>query len=294
MNPLHYFPFYYRDFFEDENVRLMSNAQVGIYLKLLSHQWHEGSIPSNLGALVAITGTIIESLPTDQHEEATARLNDMQWVVDMCFIKARTGRLQNPRMERIRAKQIENTKKYHDRAVTAGKASAQARLVQHKFNSSSTQVNHSDSESYTDSESESESDTETKKRKNKSCGEVGQPRPPAKSTETWTAYSEAYRRRYGVDPVRNQSVNAQLCRVVQQLGHEAAPQIAAFYLTHNDPFYVRARHPPTLLVRDAAGLHTQWATGIKATPGEAKNAIAQDYAREQIKRVEAMMKGGSV
>jgi hypothetical protein len=110
--------------------------------------------------------------------------------------------------------------------------------------------------------------------------------------ETWKAYSEAYRGRYHVEPVRNQQTNSHLKNLVKRIGGDEAPALAAFFLTHNDPFYVKARHPTSLLLRDCEGLRTQWATGTKATTGEARNIEKQDDAREQVKRVEAMLKGG--
>ena len=48
MTKLPWFQFWGRDFFEDERVKLMSNAQIGMYLKLLQHQWIEGSVPLNI------------------------------------------------------------------------------------------------------------------------------------------------------------------------------------------------------------------------------------------------------
>lgn len=46
-SPLPYFPFWPSDFFEDERVQLMSPYGWGCYLKLLAHQWREGSVPSD-------------------------------------------------------------------------------------------------------------------------------------------------------------------------------------------------------------------------------------------------------
>src|SRR4051812_36641926 len=43
---LPWFPFYGRDFFGDEKVKLFTLRQIGIYLSLLWHQWEHGSIPS--------------------------------------------------------------------------------------------------------------------------------------------------------------------------------------------------------------------------------------------------------
>jgi hypothetical protein len=99
-------------------------------------------------------------------------------------------------------------------------------------------------------------------------------RPPArdmaaakegKSSATFDAYAAAYRERYGVDPVRHRTVNSQLCSLVDKLGATEAPQVAAFYVRHNRGLYVSSRHCVDLLVRDADGLRTEWATGRTVT-----------------------------
>jgi hypothetical protein len=89
------------------------------------------------------------------------------------------------------------------------------------------------------------------------------------SVKTWKAYAEAYRNRYGVEPVRNKSVNSMLCKLVEKLGAEEAPAVAAFYVTHQGQFYVAKMHPVNLLVADAEKLRTEWATGRQVTNGYA-------------------------
>lgn len=108
---------------------------------------------------------------------------------------------------------------------------------------------------------------------------------PATGAPTWDRYAEAYRTRYSVDPVRNARVNSQLAQLVTRLGQEEAPQVAAWYLTHNRPLYVQARHPVSLLLRDAEGLHTEWRSGVKATSSEARNAELKDNVIGQAERV---------
>lgn len=103
------------------------------------------------------------------------------------------------------------------------------------------------------------------------------------------SYRNAYVDRYGVEPVRDKQMNVAMCQLIEKLGAAEAPHVAAFYLTHNDPFYVKKRHPPNLLVLDATGLRTQWATGVRATTSEARNAEMKDDVLEQVKRVRALM-----
>ena len=140
------------------------------------------------------------------------------------------------------------------------------------------------------SESESESESE-ESRVEHSCAKVHKPSSPPKSAAVFESYRSAYRSRYGVDPVRNQQTNSMLCKLVDKLGAVEAVYVAEFYLSHNDPFYVRNRHPVNMLLQHAEGLRTQWATGTKATTSEARNAEMKDDINEQVKRVEALLQG---
>ncbi len=129
-------------------------------------------------------------------------------------------------------------------------------------------------------------------KKEKSSGETKIISPPTTGILAWEAYSSAYQIRYGANPVRNQTTNSQLKNFVKRVGQEEAAQIAAFYVTHNGQFYVTKMHPVSLLLNDAEKLRTEWATGKRMTKLEAKGAEQQDEAREQVKRVERMLKGG--
>jgi hypothetical protein len=112
--------------------------------------------------------------------------------------------------------------------------------------------------------------------KTPSAGVRKKPRTPpaakveAPTTATWAAYASAYRDRYRVDPVRNAKVNGQLAQLVARLGAEESPQVAAFFTRHNRSLYVSAKHPVDLLLRDAEGLRTEWATGMTVTESEAR------------------------
>jgi hypothetical protein len=86
-------------------------------------------------------------------------------------------------------------------------------------------------------------------------------KPPAPTSATWDAYAAAYRGRYGVDPVRNASVNGKLANFVAKLAADEAPEVAAFFVGHDGALYVNASHPVDLLLRDAEALRMQWATG---------------------------------
>lgn len=92
----------------------------------------------------------------------------------------------------------------------------------------------------------------------------------AKSSLTWDSYKAAYENRYGVPPVRNASCNSLLCQLVDKLGQDKAPAVAAYYLTHPSSFYATAGHSLNLLVRDAQKLLTESLTGQTITMTQAR------------------------
>lgn len=63
-----------------------------------------------------------------------------------------------------------------------------------------------------------------------------------------------------------------LCKLVDKLGAVAAPHVAAFYVRHDRQQYVASNHSVNLLLRDAEGLHTDWATQHQTTEQEARQA----------------------
>ncbi len=92
---------------------------------------------------------------------------------------------------------------------------------------------------------------------------------PAPTAEAWEAYSSAYRHRYDTDPVRNATVNSQLAQVVARLGAEEAPQVAAWFVGHQNRYYIGAGHSVAVLLKDCEKLRTEWATGRRSTATQA-------------------------
>jgi uncharacterized protein YdaU (DUF1376 family) len=115
-----WFPFYARDWRLDEGVRLLSLRQKGVYLELLIHQWLEGSIPEDEVAIYALIGW--NDYQDDQVEDKGCAMQ----VVDQFFqnVPGSPGRLQNKRLEQIRAKQREEIEKKRLRATAGGVARA--------------------------------------------------------------------------------------------------------------------------------------------------------------------------
>ena len=101
---------------------------------------------------------------------------------------------------------------------------------------------------------------------------AAKPKQETKGAETWVAYSNAYYSRYGVDPVRNAKTNSMITQLVDRLGEDDAPHVAAFYIHHSNSFYVANGHSVGMLLRDAEKLRTEWATGRKVTQTMARQA----------------------
>jgi len=91
--------------------------------------------------------------------------------------------------------------------------------------------------------------------------------------------------RYGVLPTRNQKVNSQLAALVKRIGVDEAPNIAAFYLSHNRKLYVNSHHCTDLLLRDAEALRTEWLTGHKVTEWGARETDRLQTASDAVARV---------
>ena len=90
------------------------------------------------------------------------------------------------------------------------------------------------------------------------------------SHETWQAYSDAYEKRYGVTPVRNATINAQMISFIKRIGFDESPHVASFYVHHNNQFYVQKMHTVGLLLADAEKLRTEWATKRTVTNTQAR------------------------
>ncbi len=90
--------------------------------------------------------------------------------------------------------------------------------------------------------------------------------------KTWMAYSQAYEKRYGVAPIRNRTVAGQLANFVKRIGREESPHVAAFFVNHNNQFYVTKMHTVGLLLADSEKLRTEWATNRTMTQTQARQA----------------------
>ncbi|MCP1328469.1 hypothetical protein, partial [Halomonas sp. 707D4] len=86
----------------------------------------------------------------------------------------------------------------------------------------------------------------------------------------WANYACAYRARYGTWPVWNQKSAANMSQLVDRVGAERAPRVAAHYLKLNNQFYTARMHPVSLLLQDCESIATQLATGQQVTQAKAR------------------------
>lgn len=98
-----------------------------------------------------------------------------------------------------------------------------------------------------------------------------EPKEPPPTNATWESYAAAYERRYHVNPVRNATQNGLLAQLVNRLGQDEAPKVAAFYLSLGG----YPDHKLSLLLRDCEGIRTRWATGNKVVQEFTPTARAQ-------------------
>ena len=94
----------------------------------------------------------------------------------------------------------------------------------------------------------------------------------ATGTDTWIAYSNAYKFRYKSQPVRNARTNSLCKQLVTRLGAVEAPQVASYYLSSQNGFYVSRGHSLECLIKDAEKIRTEWFTGQQITQAGAREA----------------------
>lgn len=133
----------------------------------------------------------------------------------------------------------------------------------------------------------SQADDQANTKQTPGKGQAKAKQTPGKSVRVWESYQAAYFARYRVNPIRNHQVNSLLCKLVDMVGEVDAPKVAAFYLTHGDRFYLNAKHPVGLLLRDWQKLHNEMQTGARTTTGRAaklENEQAIDDAFDAVIR----------
>lgn len=85
------------------------------------------------------------------------------------------------------------------------------------------------------------------------------------------AYFNAYRLRYGVEPVSNAAFNSQISNLRKKLGVDDSVGVVEFYLKHNDSFYLKNTHSFGLCLSNAETLRTQMLRGKPITSLDVRN-----------------------
>lgn len=124
-----------------------------------------------------------------------------------------------------------------------------------------------------------------------SSAAIKKPPKPSKSGPVWAAYAEAYLARYGVEPTRNARVNGQLSQFVSRVPEADAPDVARFFVAHNDPWYVRRGHSAGDLLQAAEKLHMEFQRGRPVTDTEARHAGTVDEVRATADAARAIREG---
>ena len=243
-----FMPIYTGDYLRD--TRHLSPLKHGVYYLALMYCWDaKGPLPLDDQDIAGICNC-----------RSTDELDALRYILERFFIKMEDG-WYNSRMQ----KEIERAHAIGLQRQIAGAKGYQARAKQlHLQASASARASTTTPTTTTTTTTTTTPTTSTTKTKVKTLEDA------QAVSDLWQAYSSAYSARYGVIPVRNAKVNSELAGLLKRIGHDEAPKVAAFYLTHARALYLSAKHPTNLLLRDAEGLRTEWATGRRVTETSAK------------------------
>lgn len=118
------------------------------------------------------------------------------------------------------------------------------------------------------------------------------------------AYFNAYRLRYGIEPISNASFNSQVSNLRKKIGVNEAVQLVEFYLKHNDGFYLKNTHSFGLCLSNVDTLRTQMLRNQPITSVHVKQleksldqaSIAQDNSKriqDLFEKKQKQISGGS-
>lgn len=103
-------------------------------------------------------------------------------------------------------------------------------------------------------------------------------------SKIWDSYSQAFQNRYQVIPVRNAKTNSQCSQLASRLG-EDAHAVIAFYLTHNDQWYLKRQHDLGSLLQAAESIHSQWQRGQAVTSAQVRTFEKQSGNMDLLEKV---------
>ena len=114
----------------------------------------------------------------------------------------------------------------------------------------------------------------------------------AKTFKAWANYAMVYRRRYGVFPIWNQKTAGQMGQLVDRVGKDLAPRVAAYYLSMNNQFYVTKSHPVGLLLAECEAIATQMQTGSQMTQTRARQVDSTQSNLSNVDEAKRLLASG--
>lgn len=101
------FQFYPKDFMTDENVLLMSNTEIGVYIRLLCSCWLEGTLPLDTDSLARMAHMPLKQFTKFWENSPVKR----------CFRVGEDGRLHHKRLDEEREKQATHRQRQSDKGI---------------------------------------------------------------------------------------------------------------------------------------------------------------------------------
>jgi uncharacterized protein YdaU (DUF1376 family) len=283
---MHYYPHNIGDF--DKATRHLTRIERSIYRDMIEIYYDtESKLTLDIKSLCRIV-----LARTD--EEITA----VEQMLNEFFIQTVDGWFH----ERCET-ELEKYKTNISQKAKAGIASALAREVKHKqtLDGKATPIEQPLNGRATKQELELELETRTRNKKQEL--ETLKPKsntlPPDKSggTEmqsacrlTWKHFTNAYFKRYNIEPVKNAKVFSVIKLFVARIGFADAPYVAEFFVNHNERFYVQRSHPVDSMLKDCEGLRTQWATNRPMTSTQAHQLDKTASNFDSIQQAKLMMR----
>ena len=86
----------------------------------------------------------------------------------------------------------------------------------------------------------------------------------------WEAYVEAYKNRYGCEPLPNAKTWGQVAIFVRYVGKDIALALAKYFLSHNDSWFVKRRHDFGCLLNSYQQVLTDMQRGEQMTQTKAR------------------------
>ncbi|MCG7598380.1 hypothetical protein MHM84_01110 [Halomonas sp. McH1-25] len=114
--------------------------------------------------------------------------------------------------------------------------------------------------------------------------------PKAKTFKAWANYAVTYRRRYGEYPIWNQRVAGQLSQLVDRVGKDLAPGVAAYFLSMNNQFYIAKGHQVGQMLQDCETIATQMRTGQQMTATRARQMDGTQANLSAVDEAKAMLR----